>query len=348
MIRASESRTRVPSTMRRRRALRLREGNGRGAGRRTLRPSTPILRCPWHERPVSHDARGRSWRKLFSSARRCGGGGRGAAVDGLELLEAAAGPDRDAGHGFRPVTGICVSCGAAVEPVQESAAGEHDPRSMMSAASSGGVLSSVERIASMTASPVLQRGDLLGEDHGLGQSGELSRPRTSACTLSSGRRSRPSLISSAVCWPIRSLYPSDVAIPSPPTRRLCETTIPPGDHGDRCRRQCPRSCSRSARRPGGRRRCGHRPSIRYAWRAPAERRLLDCALLDAGHARGRQTTTRGCAKRCWCTFWMKWRSICSVTSKSAMTPSLSADRRDRARRAAEHLLCLDANGVHLA
>jgi hypothetical protein len=45
---------------------------------------------------------------------------------------------------------------------------------------------------------------------------------------------------------------------------------------------------------------------------------------------------------------MKWRSICSVTSKSAMTPSLSADRRDRARRAAEHLLCLDANGVHLA
>src|SRR5205823_3369655 len=36
---------------------------------------------------------------------------------------------------------------------------------------------------------------------------------------------------------------------------------------------------------------------------------------------GTQTTTRGCAKRFWCTFWMKWRSICSVTSKSAITPS---------------------------
>ena len=38
---------------------------------------------------------------------------------------------------------------------------------------------------------------------------------------------------------------------------------------------------------------------------------------------GTQTTTRGCAQRFWCTFWMKCRSISSVTSKSAMTPSLS-------------------------
>ena len=38
---------------------------------------------------------------------------------------------------------------------------------------------------------------------------------------------------------------------------------------------------------------------------------------------GTHTTTRGCAQRFWCTFWMKCRSICSVTSKSAMTPSLS-------------------------
>src|SRR5881409_4501108 len=30
-----------------------------------------------------------------------------------------------------------------------------------------------------------------------------------------------------------------------------------------------------------------------------------------------------CAQRFWWTFWMKWRSICSVTSKSAITPSLS-------------------------
>ena len=54
-----------------------------------------------------------------------------------------------------------------------------------------------------------------------------------------------------------------------------------------------------------------------------EGRLLDGAALHAGDARGTQTTTRGWAKRCWCTFWMKWRSICSVTSKSAMTPSFS-------------------------
>ena len=65
-------------------------------------------------------------------------------------------------------------------------------------------------------------------------------------------------------------------------------------------------------------------SIRYAWRAPA----LSVASSTARFSTpvtpdGTQTTTRGCAKRCWCTFWMKWRSICSVTSKSAMTPSFS-------------------------
>ena len=38
---------------------------------------------------------------------------------------------------------------------------------------------------------------------------------------------------------------------------------------------------------------------------------------------GTQTTTRGWAKRFWCTRWMKWRSISSVTSKSAITPSFS-------------------------
>ncbi len=38
---------------------------------------------------------------------------------------------------------------------------------------------------------------------------------------------------------------------------------------------------------------------------------------------GTQTTTRGWAKRFWWTRWMKWRSISSVTSKSAITPSLS-------------------------
>ena len=65
-------------------------------------------------------------------------------------------------------------------------------------------------------------------------------------------------------------------------------------------------------------------SIRYAWRAPAARVASSTARFSTPVTPdGTQTITRGWAKRCWCTFWMKWRSICSVTSKSAMTPSLS-------------------------
>ena len=46
---------------------------------------------------------------------------------------------------------------------------------------------------------------------------------------------------------------------------------------------------------------------------------------------------------------MKWRSICSVTSKSAMTPSFSGRIAEIVPgRAAEHALRLDADGVHLA
>ena len=58
-------------------------------------------------------------------------------------------------------------------------------------------------------------------------------------------------------------------------------------------------------------------------RAGREGRLLDCALLDAGDAGRHADDDARWAKRCWCTFWMKWRSISSVTSKSAMTPSFS-------------------------
>ena len=65
-------------------------------------------------------------------------------------------------------------------------------------------------------------------------------------------------------------------------------------------------------------------SIRYAWRAPAESVASSTARFSTPVTpEGTHTTTRGCAKRCWCTFWMKCRSICSVTSKSAMTPSFS-------------------------
>ena len=65
-------------------------------------------------------------------------------------------------------------------------------------------------------------------------------------------------------------------------------------------------------------------SIRYACRAPAESVASSTARRSTPVTpEGTQTTTRGWAKRFWCTFWMKWRSICSVTSKSAITPSLS-------------------------
>ena len=65
-------------------------------------------------------------------------------------------------------------------------------------------------------------------------------------------------------------------------------------------------------------------SIRYAWRAPAARQASSTARFSTPVTpEGTQTTTRGWAKRFWCTCWMKWRSISSVTSKSAITPSLS-------------------------
>ena len=91
-------------------------------------------------------------------------------------------------------------------------------------------------------------------------------------------------------------------------------------------------------------------SIRYAWRAPADSVASSTARFSTPVTpEGTHTTTRGCAKRCWCTFWMKCRSICSVTSKSAMTPSFSGpDRGDRPRRAAEHPLRLDSDRVHLS
>ncbi len=59
-------------------------------------------------------------------------------------------------------------------------------------------------------------------------------------------------------------------------------------------------------------------------RAPAERQASSTARFSTPVTpEGTQTTTRGWAKRLECTCLMKCRSICSVTSKSAMTPSLS-------------------------
>src|SRR5579875_1496089 len=65
-------------------------------------------------------------------------------------------------------------------------------------------------------------------------------------------------------------------------------------------------------------------SIRYACRAPALRQASSTARFSTPVTPlGTQTTTRGWANRFWWTFWMKWRSISSVTSKSAITPSFS-------------------------
>ena len=90
-------------------------------------------------------------------------------------------------------------------------------------------------------------------------------------------------------------------------------------------------------------------SMMYARRAPA-------AIVASSTARcstpvmpeGTHTTTRGFAsRRRLCTFWMKYRSIFSVTSKSAMTPSFKRpDGLDVARRAADHALGLGPDGEH--
>jgi hypothetical protein len=60
-----------------------------------------------------------------------------------------------------------------------------------------------------------------------------------------------------------------------------------------------------------------------AARAPAERVASSTARCSTPvMPLGTHTTTRGLAKNLrWCTFWMKYRSIFSVMSKSAMTPS---------------------------
>ena len=85
-------------------------------------------------------------------------------------------------------------------------------------------------------------------------------------------------------------------------------------------------------------------SMRNALRAPADRVASSTARFSTPVTpEGTQTTTRGWAHRFWCTFWMKCRSICSVTSKSAMTPSLSGRMALMLPgRAPEHALGLDA------
>src|SRR5436309_7726221 len=115
---------------------------------------------------------------------------------------------------------------------------------------------------------------------------------------------------------------------SPPTRIDWETTIPPSEMTATSDVPPPTSTTMfPVGSPTGRPApiaAAIGSSMRYAWRAPADRHASSTARFSTPVTpHGTQTTTRGCAQRFWCTFWMKWRSICSVTSKSAMTPSLS-------------------------
>ena len=82
---------------------------------------------------------------------------------------------------------------------------------MMSDASSGGVRSSVSLTASMicdSGSSSAWRISSLVSTTVFGRPETMSRPRISACTSSSIGYAEPisSLTSSAVCWPMSSLY----------------------------------------------------------------------------------------------------------------------------------------------
>src|SRR5437764_6700045 len=118
------------------------------------------------------------------------------------------------------------------------------------------------------------------------------------------------------------------SLSSAPTRSDCETTIPPSEVTATSEVPPPTSTTIE---PVGSPTGSPAPiaaaigsSMRYAVRAPADRQASSTAHFSTPVTPdGTHTTTRGCAQRFWCTFWMKCRSICSVTSKSAMTPSLS-------------------------
>ena len=90
--------------------------------------------------------------------------------------------------------------------------------------------------------------------------------------------------------------------------------------------------------------------MRYAWRAPAQqRRLLDGALLDAGHARRDADDDARVRKAVLVDLLDEVAEhLLGHVEVGDDAVLQRADRGDRARRAAEHPLRLDADGVHLA
>src|SRR5215212_2350308 len=217
------------------------------------------------------------------------------------------------------------------------------PRSMMSEASSGGVRSRVSRTAAMTASTgtlIASRTSSLVMTMVLGRPVTRSRPLISAdSSPSSKRKALPSSIfnCSAVCEPMASLYSfwmyvviaSSISSPAilmedlvtiPPREITATSLVPPPTSttmdpwASLTGIPAPIAAARGS-------------SMVYACRAPAD----SVASLTARSSTpvtplGTHTTTlgpirdfkslrRGCALR------MKYESIFSVTSKSAMTPS---------------------------
>ena len=144
------------------------------------------------------------------------------------------------------------------------------------------------------------------------------------------------------------------SISSPPTRSDCETTIPPSEMTATSVVPPPMS---TIMFPVGSATGSPAPiaaaigsSMRYAWRAPArERRLLDRALLHAGHA-GRDADDDARVREAVLVHLLDEvaQHLLGHVEVGDHAVLERPDRADRARRAAEHALRLDADGVDLA
>ena len=213
----------------------------------------------------------RAWRGRPSP----GGGRDEDLLEGVEFLETLSAADGHAVSGSRATTmGIPVSsCSRASSPCRRAPPPVRTmPCSMMSAASSGGVLSRVTLTASMmadTGSSMALRISSVETTTVFGSPVTRSRPRISACNSSSSGKAEPSaiLISSEVRSPRARLYSFLMkemmasSSSSPPIRTDWLVTIPPREMTatsvvpPRCRPPCCRSArGRKTGADGG----GHR------------------------------------------------------------------------------------------
>ena len=236
---------------------------------------------------------------------------------------------------------------------------------MMSAASSGGVLSSVDLIASMIwPTGLLERAPHLlgGEDDRLRQAGEHVAAAHLGLHLlaqvEGGADLELDLLGGlladrAACTPLDVADDRLVHLVAADAQGLRDDDAAERDHGDLGRAAADvddHVPGRLGDRQAGADRGGHRllDQVGLA-RAGGERRLLDRALLDAGDAGGDADDDA------------RVREAVLVHLLDEVAEHLlgdvevgddavlqRADRGDRPRRAAEHALGLDADGVHLA